>query len=141
MAGCSRNAASACATAPDDAKAARLEERSDGWVLNVFDAELHHPVALTCTLARSLARLFLAETESPSAPVEAPYDVSVDLACVALGLWLLRRHGPHGCQKQIVAVTSSGLRSPRSWSLAMTRLSPAARSCPVTCLPDFRLPG
>lgn len=87
--------ASACAPAPGDAKAARLEERSDGWVLNVFDAELHHPVALTCTLARSLARLFLAETESPSAPVEAPYDVSVDLACVALGLGTLVLEGSY----------------------------------------------
>src|SRR5688572_17688962 len=85
----------ACAPAAGDAKAARLEERSDGWVLNVFDAELHHPVALTCTLARSLARLFLAETESPSAPVEAPYDVSVDLACVALGLGTLVLEGSY----------------------------------------------
>jgi hypothetical protein len=85
----------ACAPPAGDGKAARLEEHSDGWVLNVFDAELHHPVALTCTLARSLARLFLAETESPSAPVEAPYDVSVDLACVALGLGTLVLEGSY----------------------------------------------
>jgi hypothetical protein len=85
----------ACAPAPDKANAARLEEHSDGWVLNVFDAELHHPVALTCTLARSLARLFLAETESPSAPVEAPFDVSIDLACVALGLGTLVLEGSY----------------------------------------------
>ena len=85
----------ACAPAGGAASAARLEERSDGWVVNVFDAELHHPVALTCTLARSLARLFLAETESPGAPVEAPLDVSVDLACVALGLGTLVLEGSY----------------------------------------------
>jgi hypothetical protein len=85
----------ACAPARGNASASRLEESSDGWVLNVFDAELHHPVALTCTLARSLARLFLAETESPSAPVEAPLDVTVDLACVALGLGTLALEGSY----------------------------------------------
>lgn len=85
----------ACAPAKVGAGAARLEERPDGWLLNVFDVELHHPVALTCTLARSLARLFLAETESPSAPVEAPLDASVDLACVALGLGTLVLEGSY----------------------------------------------
>lgn len=85
----------ACAPAGGTPSASRLEERSDGWVLNVFDAELHHPVALTCTLARSLARLFLAETENPAAPVEAPLDVSVDLTCVALGLGTLVLEGSY----------------------------------------------
>src|SRR4030095_6296854 len=81
--------------ASGDASPTRLEERSDGWVLNVFEAELHHPVALTCTLARALARLFLAETENPPAPVEAPLDVSVDLACVALGFGTLVLEGSY----------------------------------------------
>lgn len=73
----------------------RLEEREDGWVMNVFDAELHHPVALTCTLARALARLFLHETQSEVAVVEAPLEVSVDLACVALGLGALALEGSY----------------------------------------------
>jgi hypothetical protein len=75
--------------------AARLEEREDGWVLNVFDAELHHPVALTCTLARTLAQLFLHETQNETAVVEAPLEVSVDLACVALGLGTLALEGSY----------------------------------------------
>jgi hypothetical protein len=75
--------------------APRLEEREEGWVLNVFDAELHHPVALTCTLARALARLFLHETQSEKAVVEAPLEVSVDLTCVALGLGTLALEGSY----------------------------------------------
>lgn len=93
--GCGTSRCAPAAGSGGDDRPARLEERSDGWVLNVFDAELHHPVALTCTLARSLARVFLAETESPSAPVEAPLDVSVDLASVALGLGTLVLEGSY----------------------------------------------
>lgn len=80
---------------PEGAAAARLLEAGSGWVLNVFDAELQHPVALTCKLAQALASLFLAETQSDSAPVEAPIEVSVDLACVALGLGNLVLEGSY----------------------------------------------
>lgn len=75
--------------------ATRLEEHPEGWVLNVFDVELSHPVALTCKLAQALGRVFLAETESASATVEAPLEVSVDLACVALGLGTLVLEGSY----------------------------------------------
>lgn len=96
---CGTGACSSGACAPTRSSGSpgtpRLEESSQGWVLNVFDAELHHPVGLTCTLARSLARLFLAETESPGAPVEAPVEVSVDLVCVALGLGTLVLEGSY----------------------------------------------
>ncbi len=86
----------ACAPAqPGRTNLPRLEEQADGWVLNVFDAELHHPVALTCNLARALAHLFLAETRSDATPVEAPLEVSVDLACVALGLGTLALEGSY----------------------------------------------
>lgn len=87
----------ACAPAKvaNTASTSRLVERDAGWVLNVFDAELHHPVALTCILARALARLFLAETQSHDAPVEAPLDASVDLTCVALGFGTLVLEGSY----------------------------------------------
>lgn len=71
----------------------RLEEQSDGWIMNVFDAELHHPVALTCQLSRALARVFLAETSSESSPIEPPVEASTDLTCVALGLGTLVLEG------------------------------------------------
>jgi hypothetical protein len=85
----------ACAPAnlSDDAAAARLEEQESGWILNVFDVELHHPVALTTQLSRALARIFLHETSGDGAPIEAPLDVSADLTAVALGLGTLLLEG------------------------------------------------
>jgi hypothetical protein len=74
---------------------ARLEETARGWTLNVFDAELHHPVALTTQLALALAEIFLCETSSAQAPVEAPRGVSRDLTCVALGLGSLVLEGSY----------------------------------------------
>jgi hypothetical protein len=92
--GCGSGACAPAKTGGAGGKA-RLEERPDGWVLNVFDAELHHPVALTCTLARALAHVFLAETQSDAAPVEAPLDQSIDLTAVALGLGTLVLEGSY----------------------------------------------
>jgi hypothetical protein len=79
----------------DSAEMPRLEEQPAGWVLNVFDVELNHPVALTTQLSRALARIFLRETASEEAPVEAPLDVSTDLTCVALGLGTLVLEGSY----------------------------------------------
>jgi hypothetical protein len=94
--GCgSANCAPSCA-APSPAEGntfARLEEGAQGWTLNVFDAELHHPVALTTQLALALAEIFLSESSCADAPVEAPRGVSRDLACVALGLGLIVLEG------------------------------------------------
>lgn len=73
----------------------RLVEQSDGWLLHVAYAEVHHPVALTANLARALAQIFLAETRSAAAPVEQPLDVSLDLTTVALGLGLLTLEGSY----------------------------------------------
>jgi hypothetical protein len=73
----------------------RIQETSSGWTLNVFDAELHHPVALTTQLSLALAEIFLAETSSSAARVEAPLGASRDLACVALGLGLLALQGSY----------------------------------------------
>jgi hypothetical protein len=78
-----------------DGKIARLEESSEGWTLNVIDAELQHPVGLTTQLALALGEIFLAETQSARSPVEAPHGVSRDLACVALGLGLLVLEGSY----------------------------------------------
>jgi hypothetical protein len=94
--GCGSSACSPSCAAPspsDGNTFARLEEGAQGWTLNVFDAELHHPVALTTQLSLALAEIFLSESSSADAPVEAPRGVSRDLACVALGLGLLVLEG------------------------------------------------
>jgi hypothetical protein len=85
----------ACAPADlsENAAAARLEEQESGWILNVFDVELHHPVALTTQLSRALARIFLHETSGDGAPIEAPLDISTDLTAVALGFGTLLLEG------------------------------------------------
>jgi hypothetical protein len=100
------NAAQGCGTAcgtgscaapspTEEGTFARLEETARGWILNVFDAELHHPVALTTQLSLALAEIFLQETSSAEAPVEAPRGASRDLTCVALGLGLLVLEGSY----------------------------------------------
>ncbi|HKO90139.1 MAG TPA: hypothetical protein VJU61_03240, partial [Polyangiaceae bacterium] len=91
--GCGTGACGTSGAADGGPKLPRLEENAQGWTLNVGEAELHHPVALTTQLSLALADIFLTETESASAPVEAPREVSRDLACVALGLGLLVLEG------------------------------------------------
>jgi len=98
--GLNASGSGACSTQdPADAEQSpelsRLVEQSDGWVLHVAYAEVHHPVALTANLARALAQIFLAETRSADAPVEQPMDVSLDLTTVALGLGLLTLEGSY----------------------------------------------
>jgi hypothetical protein len=106
LADSSTNAAQGCGTAcgtgscaapsaSEQGTFARLEETAQGWILNVFDAELHHPVALTTQLSLALAEIFLRETSSAEAPVEAPRGASRDLTCVALGLGLLVLEGSY----------------------------------------------
>lgn len=75
--------------------AARLEEHAGGWLVNVFDAELHHPVGLTTQLARALGRIFLAEASTRSSDIEAPEMVSTELAAVALGFGPLLLEGSY----------------------------------------------
>jgi hypothetical protein len=91
--GCGTGGCGPGAAPEGGAKLPRLEESAQGWTLNVGEAELHHPVALTTQLSLALADIFLTETESASAPVEAPREVSRDLTCVALGLGLLVLEG------------------------------------------------
>jgi hypothetical protein len=75
--------------------AARIEEHEGGWLVNVFDAELQHPVGLTTQLARALGRVFLAEASTRPSDIEAPEMVSTELAAVALGLGPLLLEGSY----------------------------------------------
>jgi hypothetical protein len=73
----------------------RIVEQDDGWILNVSDTEIRHPVALTSNLARGLANIFVMETAREPSDVAAPLDVTVDITAVALGLGSLLLEGSY----------------------------------------------
>lgn len=85
----------------------RLVDDGDGWRLQLEEAELRHPVALTTTVARALAYVFLMETKNEGESIDEPIELSVDLAAVALGFGELLLEGSHiyskGCGGPSVA--------------------------------------
>jgi len=87
--------AGSCATPNVAAPNQRVIPQQDGWTLQLSPGELHHPVALTCTLARSLASIFLIENAARPEEIEAPFETSVDLAATALGFGVLLLEGSH----------------------------------------------
>jgi len=64
----------------------RVVDEGDGWLLQIPEPELRHPVALTTNLARSLAFVFLVEAKLEEEVLEPPVDVTADFTAVALGL-------------------------------------------------------
>lgn len=74
---------------------ARVVESEQGWRVQVPEAELGHPVVLTTNLARALGFIFLVETQEEGEPIEAPVDVTADLAAVALGFGVLMLQGAY----------------------------------------------
>lgn len=94
--------------------AARLVDLGDSWQVNVAEAELRHPVALTAALARSLGHVFLLEETSAARPIEEPLEVTVELTTVALGLGSLLLSGAYLYQKScggpnVACLTTLGL--------------------------------
>ncbi len=73
----------------------RLVEEDGRWRLQVPEAELGHPVALTTNIARSLAFVFLVETQEDEEILEPPVDVTADLVAVALGFGALMMQGAY----------------------------------------------
>ncbi|MDX2053952.1 MAG: hypothetical protein SFV15_16235 [Polyangiaceae bacterium] len=73
----------------------RVVDRGDGWQLNVAEAELLHPVALTTELGRGLALIFLLETHEAGAPLEGPLELTTELTAVALGMGPLLLQGSY----------------------------------------------
>lgn len=70
-------------------------EASDGWILQLHPGELRHPVALTASVARALANVFLLETLEGGEAVEQPVEVTNDLLAVALGFGSLMLAGSY----------------------------------------------
>lgn len=89
----------ACAPtkAPAPTNLARVVDEGDSWRFVIPSAELRHPVLLTTGLARSLALVFIVETEEPGDP--APNPGQVELVAVLLGFGGLLLQGAHVYQK------------------------------------------
>jgi hypothetical protein len=78
-----------------EAETERLVDRGNGWQINVPASEIGHPVVLTTQLARTLGLVFLLESRAEDEPLDAPIDVTVDLASVALGFGALLLEGSY----------------------------------------------
>jgi hypothetical protein len=73
----------------------RLVDQGDRWKLQMTEAELAHPVAMTTTIARALAFVFLMESRTDDQPLAEPLELTVDLTAVALGFGELMLEGSH----------------------------------------------
>ncbi len=94
--------------------APRLLDEGDGWRIQVPELELRHPIALTTNLARSLAFVFLVETQREGEQLEPPLDVTADLVAASLGFGPLLLQGSYIYAKscggpQIRSFTKVGL--------------------------------
>jgi hypothetical protein len=78
-----------------EAQTERLVEQGGGWRVNVPASEIGHPVVLTTQLARTLALVFLLESRGEDEPLDAPLEVTVDLAAVSLGFGALLLEGSY----------------------------------------------
>ena len=89
----------ACATPslPSSADLARVVDDGNGWALNIPSPELQHPVFLTTGLARSLALIFMLETEQ--AGDQGPDPFTLEIAAIQLGFGGLLLQGAHVYQK------------------------------------------
>jgi hypothetical protein len=93
LSSCSSGACSVPSTAGSGVP--RLVDEDGHWRLQIPEAELSHPIALTTNLARSLAFVFLVETQEDGEILEPPVDVTADLVAVALGFGVLLLQGSH----------------------------------------------
>lgn len=96
----------------------RVVDEGDGWLLQIPEPELRHPVALTTNLARSLAFVFLVETKLEEEVLEPPVDVTADFTAVALGLGGLLLQGSY-----IYAKSCSGPRVTRVTKVLLPELA------------------
>src|SRR5690606_31026214 len=73
----------------------RLVDEGSSWRLQLLEAELKHPVVLSTNVARSLAYVFLMETQEDLEVIEPPVDITADMTAVALGLGALMLQGSY----------------------------------------------
>ncbi len=104
----------ACSVPQSASGIERMVDLGDSWLLRVSTRELKHPVALTTNLVRSLAFIFLVETQREGEVLEPPVDITADLVAVALGFGSLMLQGSYIYAKscggpQVASVTKIGV--------------------------------
>jgi len=105
-ASCGTGCGTGCGVPTDTAaELPRLVDLGESWKVQVPASELTHPIALTTNLARVLGVVFLAETSSKNAPIEAPLEVTSEIASCLLGFGSLLLAGSY--------VYSKGCGGPR----------------------------
>lgn len=110
----------ACSPAPGQGDTVRLAETEEGWLISIPDVELQHPTALTCNLARVLGQVALVESSQSPSDVEAPLEVSADLAAVQLGLGTLLLQGSHIYSKSCGGPSIARLTALGPYELALS---------------------
>jgi hypothetical protein len=93
---CSTGCGSGCGVpVADMGDQPRLVDLGNSWRVQVPEAELKHPLALTTNLARALGMIFWVETRSPAHPTLPNPDVAAELAATLLGFGALLLNGAH----------------------------------------------
>jgi len=73
----------------------RLVEQGEGWLLQIPEPELSHPVVLTTMIARALGHVLLLEALPAGTAPEQPVDLTADYAAVGLGFGPLLLEGSY----------------------------------------------
>ncbi len=113
---------------PGPTSDARVVNEGDTWWVQLPAAELGHPVVLTTNVARSLAAIFLFETQEEGESLEEPVDATIDIAGVGLGFGVLLLSGSYIYQKSCGGPSVAQVTKLSCPELALlTALSAAAR--------------
>ncbi len=81
--------------APSDEPQPRVVDRGDYWRVQIPEPELGHPTVLTTSIARSLGAVLLMDTRAEGEAIEEPFEVTIDVAAVALGFGPLLLQGSY----------------------------------------------
>jgi hypothetical protein len=73
----------------------RVEERGDGYVVNIIANELTNPIILLTAMVRAVSHIFLGEADLRTVFGRADYDHGIDLCGALLGFGTLLGNGAY----------------------------------------------